>query len=69
MDIFFSPKGVCLREGRLYLEGVPIYPGRVILKRPFCFYFCWQNVIAWTNLGVLYLKHGKIEVRGVEILL
>lgn len=25
--------------------------------------FCLQNVIAWTNLGVLYLKHDKIEVK------
>ena len=23
-------------------------------------------MIAWTNLGVLYLKHGKIEVNGLE---
>ena len=25
--------------------------------------FC-QNVVAWTNLGVLYLKHSKIEVNN-----
>ena len=38
----------------------------VIGKLPFCFFFL-QNVIAWTNLGVLYLKHGKIEVNNMKI--
>ncbi|RMX42608.1 hypothetical protein pdam_00013366 [Pocillopora damicornis] len=27
-----------------------------------------NNVIAWTNLGVLYLKHGKIEATIAEII-
>uniref|UniRef100_A0A8C4S6I3 SKI3 subunit of superkiller complex n=1 Tax=Erpetoichthys calabaricus TaxID=27687 RepID=A0A8C4S6I3_ERPCA len=25
-------------------------------------YFCFQNVVAWTNLGVLYQKHENIEL-------
>ena len=44
---------------KLFLKGV-------IVKLPFCF-FVLQNVIAWTNLGVLYLKHGKIEVNNMKI--
>lgn len=42
---------------KLFLKGVTV-------KLPLCFFFL-QNVIAWTNLGVLYLKHGKIEVNNV----
>ena len=37
------------------------FPFSSLLRFSFPF-LCWQNVIAWTNLGVLYLKHGKIEV-------
>ena len=45
----------------LFLKGV-------IVKLPFCFFFL-QNVIACTNLGVLYLKHGKKEVNKMKICL